>query len=107
MDDTPANCGHYYEAMLRLNRLKAKYGVISKQMAEAGEQRLEAASEMIHHIDDILSRGNYQDEKLSHLKAEIDRVNAFPVSGKAELELPVGLVRIKPLHSLWSWLTER
>ena len=96
-----------YEAMLRLNRLKAKYGVISKQMAEAGEQRLEAASEMIHRIDDILSKGNYQGEKLSHLKAEIDRVNAFPVSEKTELELPVGLVRIKPLHSLWSWLTER
>jgi len=96
-----------YEAMLRLNRLKAKYGVISKQMAEAGEQRLEAASEMIHRIDDILSKGNYQDERLSHLKAEIDRVNAFPVSEKTELELPVGLVRIKPLHSLWSWLTER
>jgi len=96
-----------YEAMLRLNRLKAKYGVISKQMAEAGEQRLEAASEMIHRIDDILSKGNYQDEKLSHLKAEIDRINASPVSGKTELELPVGLVKIKPLRSLWSWLTER
>ena len=96
-----------YEAMLRLNRLKAKYGVISKQMAEAGEQRLEAASEMIHRIDDILSSGNYQDEKLSHLKAEIDRINASPVSGKTELELPVGLVKIKPLRSLWSWLTER
>ena len=93
-----------YEAILRLNRLKAKYGIISKQMAEAGEKRIKAASEMLHRIDDILAGGNYQEE-LSGLKAEVDKINMFPVSEKAELELPVGLIKLKPWRSLWSWAT--
>ncbi len=95
-----------YEAILRLNRLKAKYGVISRQMAEAGEKRIEAASETMRRIDDILARGNHQEE-LSRLKSEVDKVNAFPVSETTQLELPVGLVKIRPWHSLWSWVTGR
>jgi len=94
-----------YEAILRLNHLKAKYGVISKQTAEIGEQRIKASLEMIHRIDDILSKGNQ--EELSHLKAEVDRINMFPVSEKAELALPMGLIKLKPWRALWSWATGR
>ena len=89
-----------YEAILRLNRLKARHGNIPQKLAEAGEQRIQAAREMMHRIDDILSRGNYQEE-LSHLKAEIDRVNMFPVSEKRQLELPVGLVKLKFWRLFW------
>ena len=95
-----------YEAILRLNRLKAKYGVISKQMAEVGERRIKAASEMMHRLDDILPRRN-SEEELSRLKAEVDRINNFPVSEKTQLELPVGLIKLKPWRPLWSWLTNR
>ena len=95
-----------YEAILGLNRLKAKYGLISKQMAEAGEQRIKAASEMMHRIDDILAGGNYQAE-LPRLKAEVDRINMFPVSEKTELELPIGLIKLKPWRPLWSLVTGR
>ncbi len=95
-----------YQAILRLNRLKAKYGVISRRMAEASEQRLKAASEMMHRIDEILSTDGCQ-EKLSQLKAEIDRINMFPVSEKIQLELPVGLIKLRPWYPLWSWLTKR
>jgi len=94
-----------YEAILRLNRLKAKYGIIPQQMAEAGEQRIKAAWEMAHRIDDILSRGDF--EELSQLKPEIDEINAFPVVERRQLELPVGLVKLKFLRSLWSWATQR
>ena len=93
-----------YEAILRLNRLKARHGNIPQKLAEAGEQRIQAAREMMHRIDDILSRGNYQEE-LSRLKAEVDRINMFPVSEKTELELPVGLIKLKPWRTLWSLLT--
>ncbi len=93
-----------YEAILRLNRLKAKYGVISRQMAEAGERRIKAAWEMMHRFDDILARGNYEEE-LSRLKAEVDKINAFPVSEKIQLELPVGLVKLRFWNSLWSGVT--
>lgn len=95
-----------YGAILRLNRLKAKYGVISKQIAEVSEQRIKAASEMMHRIDDILSAGDYQ-EKLSQLKPEIDRINMFPVSEKIQLELPVGLIKLRLLRTFWSWVTGR
>ncbi len=92
-----------YEAILHLNRLKAKYGTISLEMADAGEQRIKRAWGMANHIDGILSRGNY--EELSHLKTEIDEINAFPVVEREQLELPVGRVKLKILRSLWSWAT--
>jgi hypothetical protein len=95
-----------YEAILRLNSLKAKYGTISLEMADAGEQRIKRAWEMAQRIDDVLSRGDYQEE-LSRLKPEIDQINAFPVVERKQLELPVGMVKLKILRSLWSWVTGR
>jgi B12-binding domain/radical SAM domain protein len=94
-----------YEAILRLNRLKAKYGTISLEMADAGEQRIKAAWEMANHIDGILSRGD--SERISQLKPDIDKINAFPVVERRQLELPVGLVKLKFLRSLWFWVTQR
>ncbi|MDD5038088.1 MAG: TIGR04190 family B12-binding domain/radical SAM domain protein [Dehalococcoidales bacterium] len=93
-----------YEAMRRLNRLKAKYGVISRDMAETVERRLGAASDMTHRIDEILAKGSPEAE-LSCLKPEIDRINSFPVGDKLQLELPVGLIKLRPWRPLWSWLT--
>ena len=95
-----------YEAILRLNRLKAKYGVISRQMAEASEQRIKAAAEMMHRLDEILTKGN-PEEELPRLNAEVDRINSFPVSEKIQLELPVGLIKLKPWRALWSLMTRR
>ena len=94
-----------YEAILRLNRLKAKYGIISVQMADAGEQRIQAAWEMAHRIDEILAQGDGQE--LSRLKPEIDKINASPVVERLQLQLPVGLVKLRFLRSLWSWATRR
>jgi B12-binding domain/radical SAM domain protein len=95
-----------YKAMMRLNHLKAKYGIISNQVAEAENQRLEAASELVPIIDGILSRGDGEGE-LSRLKARIDQINMSPLTNWAELELPLGLIKVKFLRSLWSWATER
>lgn len=89
-----------YEAILRLNRLKLEYGTISREMARLGEQRLQAARDMMHRIDDVLASGNCEDE-LHRLKPEIDRINAFPISEKLQLELPTGLIKLKPWRSLW------
>jgi hypothetical protein len=95
-----------YEAILRLIGLKAKFGIISKEIADIGQQRIIAARDMMHRLDDVLSRDNYEEE-LSRLKPEVDKINAFPVSEKIQLELPVGLVKIRFLNSLWSWMTGR
>jgi B12-binding domain/radical SAM domain protein len=94
-----------YEAILQLNRLKAKYGTISLEMADAGEQRIKRAWEMASRIDGLLSRGDY--EQLFYLKSEIDEINAFPVVERQQLELPMGRVKLRFLRSLWSWLTGR
>ena len=94
-----------YEAMTRLNRLKAKYGIISEQMTQAENKRLEAAREMAQRIDDIVSQDNY--EELPHLKARIDEINMSPSTHWEELKLPVGPVRVKFLRSLWAWATGR
>ncbi|MFC2013202.1 TIGR04190 family B12-binding domain/radical SAM domain protein [Chloroflexota bacterium] len=94
-----------YEAMLRLTRLKAKYGLISTQMAEAGEQRVKASIELMRRIDDIIAGGNL--EELDGLREEINRVNMFPVSDRKELELPTGMIKLKLWRPLWTWLTRR
>ena len=94
-----------YRAMIRLNSLKAKHGVISEQMAQAENHRLQAAREMMQRIDDMVSGGNY--EGLPDLKARIDEINMSPSTHWEELKLPIGQVRVRFLRSLWSWLTER
>lgn len=94
-----------YEALLHLNRLKAKYGTIPLEMADAGEQRVKRAWGMANHIDGVLSRDNY--EELSYLKTEIDEINAFPVVERRQLELAVGRVKLKKWRSFWSWATRR
>jgi len=38
-------------------------------------------------------------------REKIDEINAFPVVERRQLELPVGLVKLKFLQSLWFWLT--
>jgi len=94
-----------YEAILRLNRLKAKYGIIPWRMAEAGEERISAARRMAHLIDELVAKGNL--DEIQRLKARIDEINAFPVVERKQLELPVGPVKLKFLESLWSWATRR
>ncbi len=94
-----------YEAIRRLNNLKAKYGIVPQTLAEAGELRIQAAQEMMHRLDDMLARGDQ--EVLPHLKTLVDKINSAPVSEKIELELPVGRVKLKIWRSLWSVVTAR
>ena len=95
-----------YEAILRLNRLKARYGNIPQKLAEAGEQRLQAAREMMYRIDDLMASGNLEEE-LPRLKPTVDKINAYPVSDKIQLTLPVGIIKLKPWRALWSFVTRR
>jgi len=94
-----------YEAILRLNRMKAKHGVIPQQMAEAGEKRIRAAWEMTHRVDDILSKDDH--DELARLKPEVDRINMFPVAEKIQLELPAPFIKLRPLRALWSLVTRQ
>jgi hypothetical protein len=93
-----------YEAIRRLIRIKAKYGVVSKELAEVGIKRLDEGEAMMHRIDEILKGENPQQE-LAAIKAEVDRINDFPISEKIQLELPVSLFKLKFVEYLWSWAT--
>ncbi|MBI2830495.1 MAG: TIGR04190 family B12-binding domain/radical SAM domain protein [Chloroflexi bacterium] len=90
-----------YEAILRLNSLKAKYGTISKKLAKIGEERIKRARDLMHRIDDLLKTGDYE-KQLPSLKEGIDRMNIFPISEKKQLELPVGLVKLKFWRALFA-----
>ncbi len=94
-----------YEAILRLTRLKADYGLISPQAAKTQEWRINTALELEHRIAQIWHQGNLEELKL--LKPEIDRVNALRASERGELELPVGLRKLRFLPSLWSLATPK
>ncbi|HIE17638.1 MAG TPA: radical SAM protein, partial [Dehalococcoidia bacterium] len=94
-----------YEAILRLNQVKLKHGIISPQTAELSQQRIRAGWEMTQKIDDILS-GNSQ-EDIDSLKAEVDRINMFPVPEKMQLEVSPPFIKLKPLQALWSLVTRR
>jgi len=94
-----------YEAILRLNRLKAKYDIIPQQMAKVGERRINEAWQMLHQIDALLARGDIDD--LPRLKPKIDEINAFPVVERLQLKLPMGPVKLRFLPALWSWVTRR
>jgi hypothetical protein len=93
-----------YEAILRLVRLKAKYGVIPDELAEVGIKRIEEARKMMQRIDEALAEDNTEDE-LARLKPEIDLINAFPNSEKIHLELSMGKEKLRYLNSVWALLT--
>jgi B12-binding domain/radical SAM domain protein len=95
-----------YEAILRLNRVKAKHGVIPADIALLSERRIAAAAEMMHRLDTVLAQGDYREE-LGHLQPQIRNINALPVSEKIQLELPMGLTKLRLLRTAWSWATGR
>ena len=91
-----------YEAGLRLNRFKAKHGLITKSIAAATEERVNTALEMLQLIDAIVASGSDQEEQLSRIKATVDRVSISTVCEKGELELPTASIALRPLRALWS-----
>jgi len=94
-----------YDAILRLNQLRVKYNIIPEKLAQISDRRLKAAWEMAHRVDDLLSKNDI--EEIDRLKPEVDRINAFPVAEKIQLEVPPPLIRLKPFRALWYSLTGR
>ncbi len=90
-----------YEAILRLNALKVKYGIISPEMAAVSDERLRSAQEMTHYLEELMAKGASDDE-LAKLKPQIDKINAFPVTERMQQELP-GRTGIKWFKALGMW----
>jgi hypothetical protein len=85
-----------YEAGLRLNRIKARHGLVDGQMAEAVEKRIQKAVHLIGQIDDIVGIPDPRRRKklLTALKPQVDAANLSTVCDKRELELPLGLLKL-------------
>jgi B12-binding domain/radical SAM domain protein len=94
-----------YEAILHLNQLRVKYGIIPERLAKISDQRLRAAWEMASRLDDLLSKNNI--EEIDRLKPEVDRINTFPIAEKIQLEVPPPFIKLKPLRALWFLMTGR
>ena len=92
-----------YEAGLRLNRLKARYGLVDPAQANVTEERILRARRLIRDIDDIMSIGDAgrRDKLLTAMKAQVDNANLSTVCEKSELELPVGWLKLNIPASAW------
>jgi len=79
-----------YEAALRLNRLKKKYGRISEDIFQDVEGRIRMATELIKKIDGILQNvpASAQRSALLALKKDIDRVNESTLCHAEEIKWP-------------------
>ena len=51
--------------------------------------------------------GDSNEKELRRLQPQVDKINALRASERAELELPVGLTKLKFLPSLWSLIKKR
>lgn len=94
-----------YEAIARLTRLKAKYGQIAQKEADRQSKRIEQAIALEEKIAVAMKSGH--PKELAALKPEMDRVNAFKAAERLELEIPLGLIRLRYLSAAWNTLFSR
>jgi hypothetical protein len=95
-----------YEAIGRLTELKAKYGQISRVLAEGQIARIEQSRRLEEKIDRIVKTGRAEDLQL--LKPEIDRVNGFSaVQHRQLIDVPLGLLRLRYVNALWGLITRK
>jgi len=97
-----------YEAGLRFNQMKARYGLISWAQAEATEARIGKAVYLSQQIDEIMA---IEDDArrlrlLQAIKPQVDTANTSTVCDKRELEVPVGLLNLNIPRAAWMFLSD-
>jgi hypothetical protein len=85
-----------YEAGLRMNRAKARYGLVAAAQAEITEARIQRARRLMAQIDDILRVDDVRRQQLllHALKPQVDDANLSTVCDKRELNVPLGLFKL-------------
>jgi hypothetical protein len=79
-----------YQAGLRLNRLKERFGLLDGETAKKTEERILLAMEMIRKIDEIVQLGEPErGRRLMALKETFDRASMSTVCDKEEIKWPV------------------
>ena len=98
-----------YEAGLRFNQLKLKYGLIGEQQAAATEERIRRAIRLMARIDEILAEPDekMRAELLLAIKGQVDDANISTVCDKRELEAQIsGLWKINFIRGIQVALSE-
>jgi B12-binding domain/radical SAM domain protein len=85
-----------YEAGLRLNRLKAHYGLLEPALAQSTEERILRARRLIAQVDDIMSINDAKRKAklLRAIKPQVDCANLSTVCDKTELNVPLTGIKI-------------
>jgi len=83
-----------YEAGRRLNALKARFGLISPELAAETEERIQRAVALMARIDQLVETctSDELERELLALKPQIDQANTSTVCEKTELDVPVGMM---------------
>ena len=90
-----------YEAGLRLNRLKAQYGLVDPAQAEHTETRILKARRLIAQVDDIMSiqDAERRAKLLRAIKPQVDDANLSTVCDKTELNVPLRGLKLNLLSA--------
>ncbi len=80
-----------YAAGRRLNRIKAEYGLVPVEQAEATEQRIDRATRLIAEIDQLMVTTTPEQfaREMARLRPEVEQTNMSTVCDKRELNLDV------------------
>jgi len=97
-----------YQAALRFNRMKARYGLISPAQANATEARIQKAVHLSQKVDEIMTiqDTNRRLKLLQALKPQVDSANMSTVCDKRELEVPMGLLKLNIPRAAWMFLSD-
>jgi len=91
-----------YEAGLRLNRIKERFGLLDQPSADAVDERILRARRLMRQIDDVMAIPDQHRRRLllAALKPQVDSANVSTVCDKRELNLPMGFLKIRWLGAL-------
>jgi B12-binding domain/radical SAM domain protein len=97
-----------YEAGLRLNRLKARYGLVDPDQAERTEARILKARRLIALVDDIMSIEEVErrTKLLRAIKPQVDDANLSTVCDKTELNVPLTGIKLNLPRAAWLFVEQ-
>lgn len=94
-----------YEAALRLNRVKGRFGLIDHEMCKGVEERIVLARELVERIDRIMELPpEEQARAMEALRPDLDRVNSSTLCQKEEIKWPLSARNFHFLRIAWSLL---
>ncbi len=86
-----------YEAGIRLNEIKKRYGLISEKIAILVERRAKTALKYLEKVDKIIEMGDEGKQEWEKISKEIKDINIHTVCHKEELNWPVGFYKFNLL----------